>query len=75
MRALAILGILLIVFGVLVLGFQGVTYFTNERVVDAGPIKVDVQRPHTIILNPVAGVVAVAAGLVLVLVGVRRPAP
>jgi hypothetical protein len=42
MRALVIIGVLLLVIGVVVLGFQGVTYFTQERVVDAGPVKVDV---------------------------------
>jgi hypothetical protein len=73
MRALVFIGILLLIIGVVVLGFQGVTYFTQERVVDAGPVKVDVQKPHTIIFNPIAGVAAVGAGLVLVLIGSRRP--
>jgi Na+/proline symporter len=68
MRALVVIGVLLLVIGVVVLGFQGVTYFTQERVVDAGPVKVDVQKPHTIIFNPIAGVATVGAGLVLVLI-------
>ena len=42
-----------------------------DRVVDAGPLQIDVQRPHTIVFHPVAGAVAVAAGLVLVIVGVK----
>jgi hypothetical protein len=73
MRALVIIGVLLLIIGVVVLGFQGITYFTQERVVDAGPLKVDVQKPHTIIFNPIAGVAALGAGLVLVLIGSRRP--
>jgi hypothetical protein len=73
MRALMIIGVLLVVFGIVALGFQSVTFFTQERVVDAGPLKVDVQKPHTVVFHPAAGVAALAAGLVLVLLGYRRP--
>jgi hypothetical protein len=72
MRGLAILGIVLIVIGIAAFGFQGVTYFTRERVVDAGPVKIDADRPHTIIFNPVGAGVAVVAGLALVVVGTQR---
>jgi uncharacterized membrane protein HdeD (DUF308 family) len=71
MRALAMIGVLLIVFGIVALGFQSITYFTVERVVDAGPLHIDVQRPHTIVFHPVAGAVAIVAGLALVILGVR----
>lgn len=69
MRILAFIGVLLIVFGIVALGFQGITFFTTERVVDAGPVQIDVQRPHTIVFHPFAGAAAVIAGIVLVVVG------
>ena len=72
MRALVMIGVLLIVFGIVALGFQSITYFTTERAVDFGPLQIDVQRPHTIVFHPVAGAAAVLAGLVLVMVGVKR---
>jgi drug/metabolite transporter (DMT)-like permease len=71
MRVLAIIGALLIVFGIVALAFQGFTFFTTERMVDAGPLHIDVQKPHTIIFHPILGVVAVVAGLVLVIVGIK----
>jgi hypothetical protein len=74
MRLLMIIGVLLMVFGIIALGFQSITFFTTERVVDAGPLAIDVQRPHTIVFHPVAGVAALASGLVLVLIGSRSPA-
>jgi len=74
MRALVVIGVLLILFGVVALAFQGFTFFTTERVVDAGPFKVDVQRPHTIIFHPVVGLAALAGGAVLVIVGSRSRA-
>ena len=74
MRSLVVIGVLLILFGIAALAFQGFTFFTSERVVDAGPFKVDVQKPHTIIFNPIVGIVAVAAGAVLTIAGARSKA-
>jgi len=65
MRPLVVVGILLIVFGVCALMFQGMTYYTTDRVVDAGPFKVDVQKPHTIVLHPIVGITAVAGGIAM----------
>jgi len=72
MRALMIIGVLLILFGIAALMFQGITYYTTDRVVDAGPFKVDVQKPHTIILHPIVGIAAVIGGIAMVVAG--RPA-
>ena len=71
MRALAIIGVILVLFGIVALSVQSVTYFTADRVVDAGPLHVDVQRPHTIVFHPIAGAAAIVAGLVLVIVGAK----
>jgi len=67
-----IIGVLLILFGIAALMFQGITYYTTDRVVDAGPFKVDVQKPHTIILHPIVGIAAVIGGIAMVVAG--RPA-
>ncbi len=57
--------VLLIVVGVLGLAYQGFTYTTRERVVDAGPLKVDVDKKHTVPIAPIVGGVALAGGFVL----------
>jgi hypothetical protein len=74
MRALMIIGILLIVLGVCALMFQGITYFTTERVGQAGPFVIDVQKPHTIILHPIVGLAALAGGIACVVAGSMRRA-
>jgi hypothetical protein len=74
MRVLVVLGVLLILFGIAALAFQGVTFFTSERVVDAGPFKLDVQKPHTIVFHPVVGLAALAGGAILVVAGSRARA-
>jgi hypothetical protein len=72
MKAATVVGIVLIVIGVIALAYQGITYTSTERVVELGPLKVDAQKEKTIPLPPVLGGVAVAAGVVLLIVGSRR---
>jgi hypothetical protein len=71
MKAVTIVGIILIVLGVIALAYQGITYTTKERVVEIGPLKVDAEKEKTIPLPPVLGGVAVAAGVVLMIVAAR----
>jgi hypothetical protein len=72
MKALTILGVVLIVLGVLALAYQGITYTTRETVLDVGPIEATAERERTIPLPPVLGAVAVAAGVIVLVVGGRR---
>jgi hypothetical protein len=73
MRPFSIVGLILIVLGVLALAVRSVTYFTTDHV--TGPLGFfawEVERPHTIFINPLAGIVAVAVGIALVLMARRR---
>jgi hypothetical protein len=72
MKPVTIVGVLLIVLGVVAFAYQGITYTTNEKVVDLGPLKVEAKRERTIPLPPVLGGLALAGGIVLVIVGARR---
>jgi uncharacterized membrane protein YidH (DUF202 family) len=71
MKPVAILGVVLIVLGLAALAYQGVTYTTREKVIDLGPIQATAERQKTVPLPPVLGIVAVGAGVVLLIVGVR----
>lgn len=70
-RTLFVIGLILAVVGVVALAVPSFTFFTAERVADVGFFTIDISRPHTIVFNPVVGGIALAAGLVLVLVGHR----
>ena len=66
MRPFSIGGLILIVLGVVALCVHSVTYFTTERVV--GPLGFfawDVSQPHTILVGPLAGIVALVVGIAL----------
>jgi hypothetical protein len=65
-------GIVLIALGVIALVYQGITYTTRETVIDLGPLKAEVEKQKTFPLPPILGVLAVAGGVVLVIVGARR---
>ena len=69
------IGLVLIVLGVLALMIHSVTYFTTETV--SGPLGFfawDVSRPHTIFINPIAGIAAIAIGAMLALMPTRQTA-
>jgi hypothetical protein len=72
MRAGMIVGIILIVLGVVALGYEGISYTTREKVIDVGPLQASVERKKTIPLSPLVGGAALLGGIVLVIVAARR---
>jgi len=66
-----VFGILLVALGIVALVVPSITFFTTERAVDVGFFAIDYQRPHTIVLNPLVGIVAVVAGVAMLFAGRR----
>ncbi|MFI5325287.1 MAG: DUF3185 domain-containing protein [Candidatus Rokuibacteriota bacterium] len=67
-----IIAIVLIAIGVVSLAYQGFTYTTREKIIDLGPIKATADKKHTVPLPPILGGLALAGGVVLLVVGARR---
>lgn len=72
MKPATLVGIVLIILGVLALAYQGITYTTREKVIDLGPLKASVDKEKNIPLPPIVGALALAGGVVLVIVGARK---
>jgi hypothetical protein len=72
MKPLAVAGVVLVVLGVLALLYQGFTYTTKETVIDIGPIHATADRQKTVPLPPVLGILAIAGGVALLVVGSRK---
>lgn len=72
MKPVVLVGILLIVLGLVALAYKGITYTTQEEVAKLGPLEAKVEREKTIPLPPLLGGLALASGLVLVVLGARR---
>ncbi len=69
---IVVIGIILMVVGIISLAYQGITYTTREKVVDFGPLQATVKKEKTIPLPPVLGVVALAAGVIMLIVGAKK---
>jgi len=72
MKTITLIGIILIVLGVVAFVYQGITYTTREKAIDLGPIQVTTEQTRTIPLPPIVGAVALASGIVLVVVGIKK---
>jgi hypothetical protein len=73
MRPTALIGLTLIVLGILALSVHSVTYFSSDH--EVGPLGFfvwNVSKPHTIVINPLAGIAAMVVGVVLFLSGRRQ---
>jgi len=66
------IAMVLILVGILALGYQGFSYVTRDKVVDLGPIEVTQEKHKTVFLPPVLGAVVLVAGIALFLTNSRR---
>jgi drug/metabolite transporter (DMT)-like permease len=67
MKPLGWIGVLLIVAGIVVVAMRGIPYTKSHNEVEVGPLKVTSQERGMV--PPIAGVVAIVAGAVLVFAG------
>jgi hypothetical protein len=74
MKPIALTGIVLIVLGLAALVYGGITYTSRETVIDLGPIQATADRERRFPLPPLAGIVAVAGGIALLVAGARKRA-
>lgn len=61
------IGAMLIVLGLVGLLYGGFSYVKREKIIDIGPIEATRTETKTIPLPPIAGAVAIVAGVVLVM--------
>ena len=72
MNATRLIGIVLVVAGVLGLVYRGVTYTKATHEAKLGPLRFAVEEKETIPVPVWAGVGAIAAGVILLVVGARK---
>ena len=66
-------GLMMLMFGALVLCVRSIASFTHEQMV--GPLGVfswDDVHPHTLLVSPLAGIVAMAVGIAMIAVAHRQ---
>ena len=72
MKPLTVVGVLLIIAGIAGLVAGRFTYSTEEKVLEVGPLVATAEKEHSVRIPDIAGIVAVVAGGVLVVVSRRR---
>lgn len=65
-------GLLLIVLGMVGLVYGGVTYTRERHEVDLGPVEVNVEEKESVPIPPLVGGLAIAAGVIVFVLGGRR---
>ncbi len=63
-----LVGIALIIFGIISLGYQGFHYTQQEKIAQLGDLQVTAQTEKTVYFPPIVGGLSLAAGIVLVLI-------
>lgn len=61
----------LIIAGIAILVYQGITYTTTEKTIDLGPLQVTAEKRHTIPLPPIIGGVTILGGILMLAAGGR----
>jgi dipeptide/tripeptide permease len=70
MRRNTIIAGILIVLGIVVLAYSGITYKTRGKPVDIGPLHVETTNSHFI--PPIAGTVMLVGGIVLLVLDTKK---
>ena len=65
-------GILLIILGVAALIYGGVSFTTQKKAVDVGPLQINKTEHHSVPLPPILGIIAIAGGGFLTYFGARQ---
>ncbi len=71
MKTATLVGLLLIVLGIGALAFQGISYKSEEKILDIGSIEATAETTKTIPISPIVGGLAVIAGVAVVIATAR----
>ncbi|HAG15495.1 MAG TPA: hypothetical protein DCG69_03090 [Bacteroidales bacterium] len=60
------IGIALAIIGILMIVYTGFNYVTTEKVVDIGPVHLNVEKNHPVQWSPIIGVVLLIGGIIVI---------
>jgi hypothetical protein len=65
-------GIFIVILGLALTIFTAVTFFTREKVVDIGSLKITANKPHHLSWSPLIGIAIMVAGGVMVIMSPKK---
>lgn len=72
MKTNTVIAIVLIIVGIAIFAYQGISYTTREKVADIGPVEITADKTNTFPLPPVVGGIALVGGIVLLIMGNKK---
>jgi hypothetical protein len=72
MKAVAIVGIVLIVIGIIGFTYGGLGWTTEKKDAQLGPLEITHKERHGIAFPPIASGICLAGGVILLIVGSRK---
>jgi hypothetical protein len=65
-------GILIVILGLALTIFTAITFFTREKVVDIGSLKITANKRHHLSWSPLIGLAVMGVGGVVILVSAKK---
>ena len=65
-------GILIVILGLVLTIFTAITFFTREKVVDIGSLKITANKPHHLSWSPLIGIAVMGVGGVVIFMSPRK---
>ncbi len=72
MKAMFLIGCVLVVAGIVALAYGGITYTTKEEIIDIGPFNATTEKTNTVPLSPLFGGLSLLGGIALLVAGGRK---
>lgn len=66
------IGIVIIILGLVLTIFTAFTFFTREKIVDIGNVKISRDKPHNFRWSPLIGIAVMGIGGVVLLVSFKK---
>ena len=65
-------GIIIVILGLALTIFTAITFFTREKVVDIGSLKITANKPHHLSWSPLIGRAVMGVGGVVILISSKK---
>ena len=65
-------GIIIVILGLALTIFTAITFFTREKVVDIGSLKITANKPHHLSWSPLVGIAVMGVGGVVILISSKK---
>ena len=65
-------GIIIVILGLALTIFTAITFFTREKVVDIGSLKITANKPHHLSWSPLIGIAVMGVGGVVIFMSPRK---